>query len=441
MQEITISLSENVLKLSTVSEAGFKGVSADLDSLDTEALTKTISDLVPQITSKNAKKLTLNFIVEPQDVIFKFITIRKQDNDLEEYIVSEIRSKLENIALEDLYFSYHKIAPFIYQFVGIKKEELEKYINISNDLGISLKTVIPWVFALPTAAGINDPAIFLSKTGADQTVVLSEFGGIFFSSSFAKVKSPEELQKLVEELSVYKRKNPITKIYTFMYQDLHLNTTYDVTEVVIPNVGEEATRGYEFHLLADYLMDSNPDLLFSQLNLLSLLPVPVVADKKPVPMVYVGSVLTVLLLIAGFVAGFNYLKNKNTAPEGAEVLSEVTENVEEVQEEAPAKEQEPTVVLNKSDLIVRIENGAGIQGIAGETQIFLEEKGYTIKDIGNADESGRETTLLKFKPDKVQYKDLLSEDMKDIFTVVTEEDLDPSLDFDVLIVVGTDAQV
>src|SRR3989344_5379100 len=104
MQEITISLSENVLKLSTVSEAGFKGVSADLDSLDTEALTKTISDLVPQITSKNAKKLTLNFIVEPKDVIFKFITIRKQDNDLEEYIVSEIRSKLENIALEDLYF-------------------------------------------------------------------------------------------------------------------------------------------------------------------------------------------------------------------------------------------------------------------------------------------------------------------------------------------------
>jgi hypothetical protein len=64
-----------------------------------------------------------------------------------------------------------------------------------------------------------------------------------------------------------------------------------------------------------------------------------------------------------------------------------------------------------------------------------------VDSIGNADEIGRTTTLLRFKPDKKQYQSLLEEDMKPFFTTEVGDDLPDDASYDVLIIVGSDAKV
>ena len=209
MQDLVVSLSENILKVSTVEGGEFKGVSAEVSSdvvnnyeiLNTEEIVSALRDLISAVTKKGYRGLSLNFIVEPYDVITHFITVNKNGEDRHEQIISEIRAKVTELPLEEMYFSYIKVAPFVYQFIGVRKEKLEKLIEVSNKLGIGLKSAFPWTLFLPKMVGTNKPAIFISKLADKQVVALSEFGGIFFSGIYEKEKSTEELQKLVEELA------------------------------------------------------------------------------------------------------------------------------------------------------------------------------------------------------------------------------------------------
>ena len=75
-------------------------------------------------------------------------------------------------------------------------------------------------------------------------------------------------------------------------------------------------------------------------------------------------------------------------------------------------------------------------GVAAKTQEFLESKGYKVLEIGNAEEVGRADTLLKFKASKTGYKDLVINDLKDEYDIVTDETLDESAAYGLLMVVG-----
>ena len=81
------------------------------------------------------------------------------------------------------------------------------------------------------------------------------------------------------------------------------------------------------------------------------------------------------------------------------------------------------------------------QGLPVKLQTFLEGLGYKIFDIGNADESGRTTTLIKTKSDKAKYQAILAADLKDKFTTEVTSDLAEDSEYDVLIIVGTDAKL
>jgi hypothetical protein len=442
MQDLIISLNGNVLKITTLKDGEFRFVVKDVpkaavkDSriLDVAVINDLLEESLKELNIGSKNKSRLNFVVEPDEVTFRFITMNKNGEDLEAKILAEVESKLEGEKLEDLYFSYIKIAPFVYQFVGIKKELLDMYIEISSNVGIELHSVLPWTLLLPKYVGTSNSSIFVCGIGKTPVVVLSELGGVFFVGTYDETQDPADLYKLVQELSVYKRSKPIDKVYTFNYPHLTEGEGFTVHKVEIPNATGENTHGFEVNLLANYMLDLAPDTITSQSNLLNLLPLPVV-EHKQMSLSKVAAPLGALLLVGVVFGGYTLLSKNNAQPSG-QVLSE--QQVQETSQSSPTPTPEaPKAELKRSDLVVRVENGSGGTGIAAKTKDLLEGLGYKVISIDTANET-RESTLYKFKTSKLAFKDMVQNDLKDKFpTTAIEEGVDTSTEYDLLIVVGT----
>lgn len=454
MEGIVVSLNENILKVSINDYQGLRGGSSELDSniangsliVDQDGFVDALKGLIDELADNKTKKLPLNFLVEPQDIILRFITIPKNEENLTQKIIDEVRDKMEGVAIEDTYFSYSKIAPFVYQFIAIEKSKLEQYLTVATMSGYELRSVVPWLSLLPKFLKDNDPSIFVTKSEGKQVIALSELNGIYFVGVYDKGKSTNDIQKLVTELSVYKRKSPITRIFTINYEDFDLEEGYQIMPLSIPIEGLTQDDAYSLHTLYGFVIDKITGFLNTQNNLLNLLPLP--APVKNKSLMYVGAVTAAIILaLAGF-GGYRYLSgNSSTTTEtNPEVLSDSGESSEatpsELQDNSESDSNEAEVEVEevdeivKEDLSIRVENGAGISGIAASTQATLEELGYTVTDIGNAEGDLRENTLVKFKTSKLAYRDTLIEDIKEEFEIVLEDGLDEDSDHDVLIIVG-----
>ena len=444
MQNLIVSLNENTLKLSAATPQSIKSKSAELDNnvahdssiLDVKIFSDVLFNLIKEVTADTRdKKFDLTFLVEPQDVLLKFITVGKKTGNLDETILAEVKSKLLDVTLEDLYFSYQKIAPFVYQFVGINKEKVEKYLEVSNTLGIELRSIIPWVLLLPKFVGKNEPSIFISKSSGDQVVALSELNGIYFCEVYEKEKSSKEIEALVAQLSVYKRTTPITRIYTLNDGAFSLDPQFEIVPIIPKEEIPEQMVGYELHGIFNKVSNEDNMLLSTQVNLLNLMPLPVV-EHKVTSVAVVGGALAALLIVGGGI--FFFVNKNNGSLFGQQGSSQNTEVLSE--SDTPQLETTPSVqekpVLNKSDIKIRIENAAGIPGLAAKTQTFLQDKGYTVPEIETAD-TQRADTLIKIKASKKDYLEMLVADMKDSYQTVTEETLDEASTYDVLVQTGT----
>lgn len=449
MKDLIITLSKNQLKISAAGKDGFEGkvfnvpdtIARDSKVVDIQAYSDLIKSSISQFTLANIQKRDLIFLVEPSEALMRFIVLDKSTGDVDVRIIESAKEKLTGlgVSIDELYFSYQKIAPFVYQFLAIRRADLEKYIDISSSLGMSLKAVVPWVLLLPKFLTSNDPCVFLIKSSNRNIIALAELNGIYYCEELGSEKSLDEIRSLVQQLSVYKRNDPISTVYTIADTDIALDPSFEVNPLAGLSGDNDEAKGFETHLLGVYLLDMNPDYFATQINLLNLLPVPVVV-KKTNSLVYVGAAVFLFALLGG--VGFWGLNSRSGAVDTSEnVLSEQSSS-QVVNDPVPVvientKTETPTVSLDKSDLILRVENGAGIAGIAGKAQKFLEEKGYKVEGIGNADNSDRTDTLVKFKDSKKDYESMLIEDLKGAYTTVSEFGLDENLPYDVLIIVGS----
>ncbi len=453
MSEVILSLNNNVLKASYVGKDGFRSISTQLpvdvanDStiLDVSSFSQSVVELVNQIVDhKDLKKTSLVFVSQPQDMFLRFITVNKTNGEYQTQILSDIESKLDGASIDDLYYTYFKIAPFVYQFVGVNKAYLEKFLEVSNECGMPLSGIYSWMGLLPKYLNLSDPSIFVTKVNNEQVVALSELGGIFYTGVFEKGKSQEELEDLVKNLSVYKRNSPITKIYTFNYDDFEPDSGFEVYKVDVPNVDETSVPGFEVNMLVNYMIDFDTEMKMSGLNMLNLFPLPEIVKKK-VPSVMVGAGALVVVSILAVIGYFGFFRNQNSnadnqlavnPQENLEVLSESSESQQTgTQGENPAGEV--AVELKKDELSIKVENGSNVNGAASRVKDKLAELGYKVLTIDTAD-STRETTLLQFKKDKSVYKDLVTADLKDVVeNVVVEETLADDSVNDLVIILGT----
>lgn len=452
MQDIFISINKNVVRLSTVDKDASlrttlvdvpKDVVTDTKIISSTGLGSILNDLLSNVTTVSKNRLGLNFVVEPQDVYLRFITLSKKNIDVEAQIIAELKEKAKEIPLDDIYFSFKKVAPFVYQFTGIKKDLLDKYIEVSNSVGIGLKSVVPWALTLPKYVKTNEPAIFVCKTGDRQIIALSELGGIFFADIYERELKEEELQVLIKDLSFYKRSSPISHVYT-INADYFTLEGYNMQEVELPKFQEnsEISPGYEQNVIVGYMLESDPETLNSQLNLLNLLPLPVV-EAKSFSLLAAGTVVALFILIGGSVSGYLYLRGRNTAENTsiAQNTNQQDANANAVLSDTAPAVEVPKVELKKSDIKIRIENGASIAGLAAKTQEFLKSLGYEIQSIDTADVDVADT-VFTFKKAKVNFTEMIKADMTDKFPGITvKEDLPDSAEYDLLITVGKSSKL
>jgi hypothetical protein len=453
MNSFIVSIRNNVLEVSSLEDPSeLKAVKLDSSvtngcNINDVAL---FSENLGQLLVENfepTKKQSLNFLVEPSEVILNFITDTKKAKNPETYLMTEAGKKLAAFALtpEDVYFSYQKIAPFVYQFVAIKKDILEKYIEVSTTLGLELKSVVPWSLLLPKyTKSSGEPQIFVLNLNNKVALALSELSGIYHLDSFTQENEMTKLKDLIGEFAMFERSDPIKKMFTYNLPGFKLEGDFKT----------EALGVTDLHTL--FAESFNEDLFVTQTNLLTLLPVPVVANK-PSALVYAGSAVASSLVIVGAIYGFNLMKT-NEVSDTSEVLSEtqqVTESTQaeqqesnqedqgELQEEVVKEEEEvdetaESLDLNREYLRIRIENGTSLAGLAGRTRDHLTPFGYEITNVADSDKSDVETTLVEFTSQTSIYKDVLVADLKEMYGDITvKETLAEGLDYDVLITAGT----
>ena len=442
MQNIFISFDCNTLKLSLSDKNGIANVSKELDSsivngvniLDLQKFSQAVLEATDTLKVRS-NEAVLNFAIAPDYVYSFFLTLGKDVGDIEAAVHMEAIKRLEVAHLDDLYFSYFKIAPFVYQFIGVKKDILENYLEISNLTKIPVQSVVPWLFLFPKIIADNDPCIFLTRSNTKEIVALSEFNGIYYIGSYEDDQtSMEDMTKLIDDLSIYKRTQPIKRIFTLDYGDIMLGDDYNVSVLPVPINGLTDDDNYKLHILFNYLMTKDNSFLMTNVNLLNLLQLPVVSST-PKPVVYAGALAVTLVLACGIYFGFSNKsspqiaqENKNTAVLGNEVKIESTPS-------QPVEKPKP--VLKKEDIKIRVENGAGIAGIAAKAQTTLADLGYIVTGIGNFEGDTRNNTLIRIKKSKADYKELLTADLKDDYELSFEETLPESEEYDALIILGT----
>jgi len=447
MRELLVSINSNNLKISYCGPEGCGGISSEISSkivkgsqiLDKERLTQDLISLSNEILPPGKKPEGLNFLIGPEDFHAFFVTVNKNDGDLDEQIISSVKSKLE-LPLEDLYFSYTKIAPFIYQFIGVSQNYLDDLLDICNLWGVPVKSIVPWVSLLPKTLLDTDPAIFVANVEDKYVVSLSELNGVYFAHSYDEPKDSKELEELVKTLSVYNRKKPISRIFT-LNSALNLENGYEVLPVL--DSGETyLTEGFEVHELFLHVLQENRDVLGSKINLLNLLPLPEPTQKPAILVPVTVSIFLVGLLVGGYFLFFNNPEDSQQTVAG--VSSEVSgDTVESTSSEVSAITSEETAVteLDKSKLVIRIENAAGITGAAGRTQDLLKEIGYSVDSVDTA-ENMRETTQVLIREDFKGYKDTLLLDLGDAFPEVLTDVLEEvEADYNVLILIGKNAEI
>lgn len=106
----------------------------------------------------------------------------------------------------------------------------------------------------------------------------------------------------------------------------------------------------------------------------------------------------------------------------------------------PTPTVEPTpspAVVVRSDIKVSVVNGGGTPGAGNKMKAFLEEKGYTVVSVGNADEYTYTQTEILVKSGKSDYAALLSDDLKADYVLGTSSaTVDEDEAYDAQVIVG-----
>jgi len=235
---------------------------------------------------------------------------------------------------------------------------------------------------------------------------------------------------------------------------------YEIKKIEPPkfNGNFNLPEGFEINNIVNFLLDSDSTILDSQINVLNMLPLPV-AERKSSALLVTGSVIGALLLLVGAYFGITSIGDKkadggqlaqeNTSQE-TQVLSETTSQEDTVQQEQVGGEgsesensdKDPNIEIKRGNLKIRVENGAGVGGLAAKTKEFLEGLGYTVLTIDTAD-SKVQPTVLQFKSTvQEEFENMVKEDIKAEFPEIEVKDNIPEdSDYDLLITVGTSSEL
>ncbi len=107
---------------------------------------------------------------------------------------------------------------------------------------------------------------------------------------------------------------------------------------------------------------------------------------------------------------------------------------------APASDS-AKMTIDYAKYKIKVLNGSGISGVAGKTKDILEGEKFLVEEIGNAETSDYENTVIRAKKEvPKEFLDSLKKALEESYILDPNEKLDDSEDVDVIIIVGSSKQ-
>lgn len=224
--------------------------------------------------------------------------------------------------------------------------------------------------------------------------------------------------------------NPLKKIILDFYQDYLKLIIIDQKETfplldfaVCLGAFVFQSENSTFKLSCDYSTNQGKKRLPS---LKIVLPV----SRRDIVIFVVSFLITFLLIYS-----FPYLKNLLPKNDIVEKKSPTTPVIET---KTPTPTPSPTV--DKKTLKIKVLNGTGIKGLAGEVKELLLEKGYSEILTGNAELFNVENTQIQIKDDKKMALNLFLDNIKDRVAIdkknISKLSEDDSAD--IILIIGND---
>lgn len=114
----------------------------------------------------------------------------------------------------------------------------------------------------------------------------------------------------------------------------------------------------------------------------------------------------------------------------------VEEEVEEENLEEAADNK-----VKKEDLTIKILNGNGEKGVAKVVRALLVKEGFTDVKTGNAENFDYKKSYISYKPEYEDFVDEISAALEDKYTLIKDEELKDSDDYDFYIILGPEEEV
>lgn len=103
--------------------------------------------------------------------------------------------------------------------------------------------------------------------------------------------------------------------------------------------------------------------------------------------------------------------------------------------EEPEPTEEPEYA--RADFTIKVLNGSGVAGLAGDLESSLNEAEFNVTETGNADNYDYTTTIIQSKADVPEaFIDELVDELSGTYDDVETESLDEEEDTDVVIIIG-----
>ncbi len=417
--------------------------------------------------------------INDQDLNLRSLSI-PSDEEASLYLNKYVEESL-HYNLEDVYISYQEVAGGTVQFVVVKKEIIDNYVEAFERAGVEVKGFIPVSSALTSlTAGLELPHLLVVQEEGDLLFVLIGEGGFAVHTSIYSVKldDKDSAEKVIEAAS------------EFLESAKDEVAVRDIRKFYIS--GEQADKVAKplekMGLLTEVLEIDKPDYVtavaLAKYKDAALLVLPHQKEEKEKPnkrrkasLTSVGdkkekvtsSLISLLQnksfvgYVVGFVAvalagllGYLLLKGPSeqgltapVPPERSTHLQEPEEAspssaLEEVAEATPSPEQQASPsaeqqVFTKSDYSIQVLNGWGVQGMASAAENYLESLGWRVVDIGNTYWKRGVTVKTKQGADKL--RDKLQADLSAKYVYMDDPQLlEDDSNYDAVVIIGSQSE-
>ena len=438
---------------------------------NTDLLASAIKEALTLISSSPIKEKSL-FLILPQESFHFFRTKLPKDID-QSAVLGFIRDKVKLKLPIDINTSYYDYITFedeknkIINFFALEKETLDKFNVSLSLLDLKANKIFPNTLAifklfektlrkgkkelilyasceqgnlygyLYDSFGLVSPKRWTYETTKEKTIEkgLKEKSKEIEEEQKHKpnriILSGSDSQKIRQDTftkSVGVWTNPLKRIISDFYKEY-------TNELVVDKKKTFPILSFDTCLGAYIFNKENKKFSFFKKKLVSA---KISFPKIPV------SIKHIFLFIISFALSLSIFTIISKSQLNLSFLQNIFKK-EEVKSSAlvvpttsPSPTTTPTPSIRKEELNIKVLNGGGVSGKAGEVKDLLKENGYKEVLTDNADNFDYEETEINVKKDKKEAGDLLKADLEKYTDSFKIGEIDDDEAADVIIIIGSD---